>query len=1274
MEQEDPSPYDAPGPDQLPSQIGTQAFASQPQFLHSLEESQEARQDGADEYSLPEQYHPAQSPVLQPSSSRFIRRAIETTEQIAAGLQLQRPPPARNVVRSSNGEQSNQSLHSVPNVQSIYQSRSNFNTPSPAAPGRQHDALQPTVPGDNVGESSIESGGNDTPAVAAEPHETSKEAFHANRSPEDVDEPSVHSAPKTSDYPFPDEVESSPPHKRKNKHYNNSPFAKDPLPKSYAQIQHRALAEQSSRSRASIARSLASPAKTKCLASRSTRGNNSIERCQPSGGSQSSETVGRAPAELHTDVDLITKKHLAKQQRIKSLMRPIPAQRLADEAATTTRPNSQSSNISKHRTRPSNRRQGGTPTREQNNINLMKFAESWNANNTYNQQLLDRWEQKMAMLEKHIENQDSTIDQCYKEIETRDETINTLSMEIEEQRTQAQTVQDEIATATAARKKLEDKLKSCRSRLNDAINEQQQLFLRCRERFQETTAYVKEEGQIHKDTLEETAATVELVRADIKQEVAALINGVNSQVGELHTTINSLELQLVQSEQDLEHQRGDAASLREQLADSYKLNEQSLQLIAAQNRELLERLSQDRQTADERDSHIKKQGQKIDTILTALEGVKSMAIDQVALTEDIKAAHGNTVNTIVAEIQSSAQSAGGAAVHDRKVLNDNLDQIRIICNGISDGVAGVSSGAHWQTIAHENESTIRDQALQMQGLQHELQQARALLDKKSEEQAELQKSLDILQVNSENEELAMTKVKDLTAQVQQLQTSLSDKDAAIAESKNDLAAIQDELRTELRKFRDKEKEILDERQAYTRTIGQKIRDMEKKDYIERQAYTKTMRKRMREQDEAALLRVSRETERIKEDYTRKERQLQEDMSKEREQLEQELAKLREAAETKDGAVLDEELRRIKGELAAARTSVTRVAANLDESEQQRQALLKRCEQWSHDRHMLAQMNDRLDRIAKDQPDAIQLHRSLKELLELQRNLSSDVEYYEARLSSAEAATADSNPTNNPQNGDDQLTLESQSLKRKVMVRSPAEEVHRASLLSIEDERKTRRQTIPSRSIIKLPTPNASGESQATDSGAAIGTQMPGEPQPTPKRKVVKRGLPLNTHSLYNRPVAGSVTGTSQEHEDASRAGSRTHTSDATPKRGTPSDEISDGRFNSFGHLQDPEGRAVKRQRTSEVIQQPTQVSRTPMTKLIHSMAGYFLSPKPRDQETAPAPKTTSSRGGPLERRPSTLVTYGQSSLKRGRSSSQSSFGSSQAVEGDQIPPQDATQG
>ena len=91
----------------------------------------------------------------------------------------------------------------------------------------------------------------------------------------------------------------------------------------------------------------------------------------------------------------------------------------------------------------------------------------------------------MKMLEEHIMSQDSDIKQYEKEIESRDQIISNLSIETEELRNRSHEIQNEVDASSAMRKKLEDKLRSCRNRMNDAINEQQRLYLQCKENYQE---------------------------------------------------------------------------------------------------------------------------------------------------------------------------------------------------------------------------------------------------------------------------------------------------------------------------------------------------------------------------------------------------------------------------------------------------------------------------------------------------------------------------------------------------------------------------------------------------------------------------------------------------------------------------------------------------------------------------------------------------------------------------------------------------------------------
>lgn len=556
----------------------------------------------------------------------------------------------------------------------------------------------------------------------------------------------------------------------------------------------------------------------------------------------------------------------------------------------------------------------------------------------------------------------------------------------------------------------------------------------------------------------------------------------------------------------------------------------------------------------------------------------------------------------------------------------------------------VKNAVEWQNKAHEADTTVRDQVHQIQILQDELHQSRTLVQHKSEEQLELQRQLGILQANAEKEGIIGSKVNDLTAQVQQLQSSLSEKDAAVAESKKDLAATQEELRTEVRRLQDKEEQFQNERQSHARAIESSTR----------------------ERNEAVLHAVAQEIERAREEHRLKEIQLQEDMGRERAQLEQELAKSRQAVEAANRVDIGEDIRQIRGELATANVSITGLKAALEESEHKREVLLARLEQWSHDRDEIGQMQQMLQRLAKEQPNAVQMGRGLRELLEMQKNISGTIEKHQAHLANAEAVVAakqaqqndstakpfetKSNPTSGTNNGADYLDVEAQILKRKVVLKSPAGEDDRASPVSVEQERSTRRQSVPPRGIMKLLIPSTSGQLEATGSGAEIDSQMPREPQPPPKRKIAKRGL-NTTRSLYNRPVSGSVPGTSREQEDAKQVGSSSgHKSDATGERVTPNETL-----DPPGFLQDPEEPPMKRQRASEANQQLGQMSYTaPSTKSVRSMTGYFPAQKPEDGETTEAPKTVSSRGGPIKRRQSGLV--GGS-----RSNNQSSFASSQTL-------------
>ncbi|KAI1400110.1 hypothetical protein F4819DRAFT_509610 [Hypoxylon fuscum] len=1183
---------EAPGFDQTPNEytgIDSRVISSQVDFLPQLNDSQETKHDVVDQETMPKELAQCHQPIQSAKVNYFTLPVIETTEEIAANFQYQKPPPTRGIVPEHSYPPTNSSHMSTSKVQQDLQHGRNSDISEFNVHGRPAEPLLSLPSKGERGElaSSLQTK-NDQADLMINSHDAPRNAVHYAQVPSSNTSDTM-SYGDTSGYPFPEEVQSP----RHNRRKTQSPFSlltKGTLPKSLSDTRQKALAQLSPHHRVSRADAfLSHPAKPRRQSMQMPR----TPHKQP-------RTTNLSSKGIHVDeVEQTPRMSPQVEQKEKQgLMRPVRRSPLEDDVISTTRPCSQASNISKPRAPAKMKSRRGSPTREQNSLNLVNFAESWNTNFLYNQRLLDRWEQKISMLEKHIEARDSTIEQYQRDVESRDLVIDELTKVAEEQRAQSDKVQDQIATSSNTRNTLEDKLRACRGRLNDAIKEQQQLFMKCRERFQETTTVVKVESQLQRESIEKASTTLDLVRAEIKQEVAVVVEDANKRAEELSKAIDSLTEQLSQREKDLDHQRQHAESLREQLAESHKLNKQSLESVAAQNRELLGKLEQ-----------------------------------------------------------------------DRKALIEDVDEIRLLCNGIYEGTAEATTAAEWQQKIHEADLTIQGQVLQVQTLQDEVQQKKIRMDEQSEGNKLLKKELFDLQVSAAKDEATSDqKVKELTDQIKCLQTILSEKDTIISRANGDLGAAQEKLRVQACELQDKKEQIQHERQAHK--IALELNE--------------------EQQNQAIFQAVDKETEKIREEHRIAEERLQEAITT-RAQVEQELADSLQAAESSSNANIDEDLRQIRGELDTMIDSMSNLTANMEESEHEREVLQGSLEEWSRNRVEIDQMQQILGRLAKDQPNAIHMSDQLKELLEIQKKLSGTLEYHQARLTNAEAAGVSnqsrqndeaatlsgnsSNLTIGLQNNVDLFPKALQGLKRKVMVQSPVTEDESASPLSVEQERDTRRHSAPLRGIMKVVTRSASRQLEATGSTVDADAQTQVSPQAPPKRKVAKRGSksPLTTHSMYNRPVAGSILGATKGQEDASQA--------------TPLNEHQDeGAMNSNIYaLGNPDSNAsslheaietdevdeppTKRQRTLTASQQENQDSyKAPKIKVVRSMSEYFPAQRSEDQEPTERmtiqPKLLLLPGAP-ERKSSALVTYGGQGAGGSRSDSQSSVASSHTVSSSQ---------
>ncbi|KAI1118427.1 hypothetical protein F5Y14DRAFT_400340 [Nemania sp. NC0429] len=208
----------------------------------------------------------------------------------------------------------------------------------------------------------------------------------------------------------------------------------------------------------------------------------------------------------------------------------------------------------------------------------------------------------------------------------------------------------------------------------------------------------------------------------------------------------------------------------------------------------------------------------------------------------------------------------------------------------------------------------------------------------------------------------------------------------------------------------------------------------------------------------------------------------------------------------------------------------------------------------------------------------------------------------------------------------------QKVNRRVAIQSPVTDNidgENVVPMSVEKERLTRRQAALPTSIMKPAVPQADDERPGEQSYKTPRPTTTTQPRISLKRRNLSRDVEsaLVSHSAYNRPVLGTSVQTTEATET------------------TASEML------SAPHKRIKAEKTVKRENVEEGTRQSAEEH---PTKLSHSMSNYFQDPNPTQATTTPLQPqawATRLRGGPIDRRLRSWVTYGESSATRLRSDS-----------------------
>lgn len=568
---------------------------------------------------------------------------------------------------------------------------------------------------------------------------------------------------------------------------------------------------------------------------------------------------------------------------------------------------------------------------------------------------------------------------------------------------------------------------------------------------------------------------------------------------------------------------------------------------------------------DELDVDLCEQTQRLDTVLKSIEDVR--VSNHGAITDLVQSLKNDIVKEISGAIREEMTSAQPFTVEEKEMLSDGIGSIQGLCDYIyNNQVRDDQLSQHIQYMYQESQYQIQVLEERLQETHEQWEQAESwnfeIGQENEEYRAELvaaQEENKELQLNSKRIQALSDEIGFLTEQIEHQQEQI-DAGSSLEEQVASLNATISNLRADAEAHQYLEEQVARLEDQITEK-DQMIKNSDK------------LAKKLEESLEEALRRSQGIEQSLQDDQKELHERLQ-STEKDRSRLEEDLAAANERIQ----------------ELTSARSMEETVIRKLRDKMEVQNATI---EEFTREVQTTQQIQE-------------QLKASLKDWVKDYK----EIDHMKKMFEQIDWSSAD-NPISAADLMDDRI--------RRVVVQSPMsmeEKAVESPPPSVEQERETRRQSIPPKSIMRV-TRASARQLEALEVSA--------DPQPMPEKP------PVSNHSMYNRPVQGLPNNQSaQELLPGSQKRAR---SNSVPNDNGLGDDIehTSKRARSVG-LTGTESSNGNRPKLSQSMSYPAQDSEDEITEKdmsTRTFGGNLQS------------SSKSQRGGPLPRRNPSLVTYGR---------------------------------
>lgn len=570
------------------------------------------------------------------------------------------------------------------------------------------------------------------------------------------------------------------------------------------------------------------------------------------------------------------------------------------------------------------------------------------------------------------------------------------------------------------------------------------------------------------------------------------------------------------------------------------------------------------------------------------------------------------VSSVLLALHEHAASNRELSSKATEGLKADISAVQELCTNLSKQIESRQNASEWREkfarVEMEHRALLQETSRLKVELVNMQNEAKAQLEK----QDGLQQELTTLRAKAKATEELVSRIDNLERTKEEMEESLNEKKIRIQNLEDGLKKADEALDAQRRQLHEKEQQLHSEREEHARVIS---------DHCEQQAQTVEQAR-------------TEESTRTRAQYRDIEKRLQ-NAEKDYSRLQTELLQVREEANNALKVQEDEAAKQMQAILEPTIHRIDSALDDLQASEQTQSDLKANLQAWSNDQIGLSLLQQVVKKLAEDYQEVTKDGKLLEELLDVQKKLDDTWQSHKSEVDALQRATEleksiKAERERSSRRGKGMQTFHtSQALSRRVAIQSPVtDNVHDEGLVpvSIEKERLTRRQAASPTSIMKPAVPPADGRPGEQYHKTPIPTTTTTQTRRSSKRRIVNRGAESASvsHSAYNRPVLG----TSVENAEAM----------ATETLPTP-------------HKRVKVGTSARRDDIEEEMRQSAEEQ---PAKLSRSTSNYFREPILTQSATTPLQpqaRATRLRGGPIDRRQRSCVTYGESSAIRTRSGS-----------------------